>query len=155
MLDCHYLELDGFNQHFQANVHFPLTRAFVSSAISNSLRKNLLPKKFRNPKVRTWAGWVWSGIPTAVLCQPPIVDPCFSKIGALLKGPQDRLIINLSGLMKRNITCYWGNRTCLNYTNAAEERNFCDDPTIAPLTFCADYDVSDKEGFLHEGRRFW
>ena len=27
VLDCHNLELDGFGQHFQATVHFPLARA--------------------------------------------------------------------------------------------------------------------------------
>ncbi len=38
--------------------------------------------------------------------------------------------------MIRNITCLWGGRTCLGYTNKLEKENYCDHPDVV-TTFCA------------------
>ena len=58
------LILDGFNQHYQAFVHFLLSRVLIN--LNNIKIMNL-----GNAENRTWEAWVRSKIPTSVLYHHP------------------------------------------------------------------------------------
>ena len=58
------LILDGFNQHYEAFVHFILSRVLIN--LNNIKIINL-----GNVENRTWEAWVRSKIPTSVLYHHP------------------------------------------------------------------------------------
>ena len=56
-----------------------------------------------------------------------LIDGLFLKIDLIFEGRQ-----------ARNVTCYWGGKSCSKWTNRIIEQPFCDDPGIGHISqkFC-------------------
>ena len=94
--------------------------------------------------------FLWHSCDTSVTYY--LNDPCTCTVIIFPKKMTTKMWMKIrmkfSGEMTRNITCLWGGRTCLGYTNKMEKENYCDHPDVGTNTFCASGSTQSYESYV-------